>query len=256
MATFGAMACRVSGRTLSMTLTILTADRMWYGFLTGTYFPICATSLFGQACAVVFLSVFYYYSDDRARIRRMGVIALTTVCPVVVFVVCAISGATNLSFTGAAHVMGGIGDAFAIIMLGSPLEKVKVVLKTKSARALPVPLCCMCLVNTSLWLTFGLTTNDVFVIVPNCFGVVMCSIQVALCVIYRGGGSTVVTDPVLLMESTDLELGARSDCASNTEGLRSPSLSSIGTPKDHMFETEYAALRSPSAAALVPTVIA
>lgn len=230
--------------------------RMWYGFLTSTFFPICATSLFGQACAVVFLSVFYYYSDDRARIRRMGVIALAMVSPVVVFVVCTIAGATGLSITSAAQVMGGVGDAFAIIMLGSPLEKVKVVLKTKSARALPVPLCCMCLVSTSLWLSFGLTTNDMFVIVPNCFGVVMCSIQVALCVIYRGGGPTVVTDPVLLLDSMDLEVGSRSDCASDIERLSSPSLSRAGTPKDRVFETEYTALRSPSAAALVPTVIA
>lgn len=234
---------------------------MWYGFLTGTYFPICATSLFGQTCALIFFSVFYYYSDDRARIRHMAFIALSLVSPVVVFVICTIAGATGQSVTDAARVMGGIGDAFAIIMLGSPLEKVKVVIKTRSARALPVPLCCMCLVNTSLWLTFGLTTSDVFVIVPNCFGVVLCSIQVALCIVYRGGGgaSAVVTDPVLLEESMDLKVGARSDCSSDMEDLRSLSLSPVDSPKDRVFESdlaEYAALRSPSAASLVPTIIA
>lgn len=226
---------------------------MWYGFLTSTYFPICVTAVFAQTCSVIFASIFYYYSDDRLRIRRMLYIALCLVIPIVLFVICTMSGATGLGATQAAHILGGIGDAFAIIMLGSPLEKIKVVIKTKSSRALPVPLCCMCLVNTSLWLSFGLTTGDVYVILPNCFGVVLCSLQVALCIIYRSSaGDAIVTDPTLVDTCTsEMEEGV-STVPSEGEYSLSMSSITIKSPKLCSFESEivdYAALRSPSAAA-------
>lgn len=134
-------------------------------------------------------------------------------------------------------------------------------LRTKSSAALPAAMCCMSLVNTSLWLTYGIMNRDMFLLVPNSCGVVLCSIQVALCVIYRDnktGGSSAAS--VVDTEPCECSLGSlEAGYCRQSESLElslplTPS-SAFDSPKD-AFEAglaEYAPMRTPrSPAVLVP----
>lgn len=235
---------------------------MWYGYLKSRFFPLCVTSVFAQLCGSVFISIYYYHSIQKQRVRLMLLAAFCIVAPVVCFAGLTVAGLTGKSVTEAAYALGFVGASFSVSVLASPMERVKIVLRTKSATALPATLCCMSLVNTSLWLTYGAMNSDLFLLVPNSCGVVLCSIQVALCIIYRDksdawGGVEVETDATALtlesLESGELE---ESECSkSGVLSLAITPSSAVSSPKDTCFDpevSEYAPMRSPRS----PLVIA
>ena len=83
------------------------------------------------------------------------------------------------------HIIGKAAVVLCLAMFGSPLAAVKVVIQTRSAKAIPLPftlasvLCCFC------WTVFGLfKMNDANVYVTNALGLLFGVIQAALKVIY------------------------------------------------------------------------
>jgi solute carrier family 50 protein (sugar transporter) len=226
---------------------------MWYGYLTSKFFPLCLTSVFAQLCGSVFISIYYFHSAQRSRVRFMLIIAASIVSPVVCYTILTIAGLSGRTTTQVAHAIGYIGASFSISVLASPMERVKLVVRTKSAAALPAAMCCMSLVNTSLWLTYGIMSRDLFLVAPNSCGVVLCSIQVALCIIYRdknpGSSPACVTDTELC-ECSSLDTLEAGDCrASESLELSLPLTPSspFDSPKD-TFEpelAEYAPMRTP-----------
>ncbi|GMF59528.1 unnamed protein product [Phytophthora fragariaefolia] len=56
----------------------------------------------------------------------------------------------------------------------------KRVVRTKSAASLPISLCTVNLLNGLLWVAFGITEGDYYVLTPNAIGSVLSAVQVAL----------------------------------------------------------------------------
>ena len=56
----------------------------------------------------------------------------------------------------------------------------KRVVQTKSAASLPITLCSANLLNGLLWVAFGITEGDFYVLTPNAIGSVLSVAQVAL----------------------------------------------------------------------------
>lgn len=240
---------------------------MWYGVLTQTYL-ICMTTSFGQLCATVFFAVFYYWSDDRARVHRTVLIAAAMVVPIVGYAALSMTGATGQSIASAGVVMGLIGDTFSILMSGSPLVQIKDVMQTKSAESLPAPLICMSLVNSTMWLIFGFLENDVYVMLPNLFGVPLGLFQVALCVVYRKPKMPAALElPTQCCPHSQLETGRASDetvrvsdlSLLETLPLTPSALESPACRKESSFDSDvadFAPLRSPAASASFMSVSA
>ena len=42
----------------------------------------------------------------------------------------------------------------------------------------------MCALNGGLWLTYGLAVNDLFISIPNGFGLVVSALQLFFCVVF------------------------------------------------------------------------
>lgn len=93
---------------------------MWYGYLTSKFFPLCLTSVFAQLCGSVFISIYYYHSARRSRVRLMLAVAACVVAPVVCFTILTIAGLTGQTMAQVAHIMGYIGASFSISVLASP----------------------------------------------------------------------------------------------------------------------------------------
>lgn len=242
---------------------------MWYGVLSAKYFPVSFTSGFSQLCAAVFISTYYYWSSERRRVRTMLFIVLALLTPVFGFSIATLAGVTGRSSAQAAYIVGFVGSTCSLINLSAPMERVKTVLRTKSAAALPAGMCTMSLISASLWMTYGFLYQDLFLLVPNSCGVLLCSSQVALCFIYRDRKSAAtVTDPSLCEPIAPVRV--QDDCccqtqsvASSTSQVRSrksmPDLVLVvETPKETAIDAEsfeYTPMRSPAAslASLAPT---
>eukprot|EP00548_Thalassiothrix_antarctica_P013466 CAMPEP_0194177194 /NCGR_PEP_ID=MMETSP0154-20130528/11006_1 /TAXON_ID=1049557 /ORGANISM="Thalassiothrix antarctica, Strain L6-D1" /LENGTH=256 /DNA_ID=CAMNT_0038891695 /DNA_START=1 /DNA_END=771 /DNA_ORIENTATION=- len=81
--------------------------------------------------------------------------------------------------------IGNFGVVLCVFMFASPLAALKVVLRTKSAKAIPLPFTIASVLNCFFWTMTGLfEMKDYAIYVPNLLGLSFSLIQVALKVIY------------------------------------------------------------------------
>ena len=86
------------------------------------------------------------------------------------------------------RVIGSAGVVFCIAMFASPLAALKVVIQTKSARAIPLPFCVASTVNCLLWTVIGIfDMKDINIWLPNILGLSFSVIQVILKLVYGDG---------------------------------------------------------------------
>ncbi|KAG7395422.1 hypothetical protein PHYBOEH_003781 [Phytophthora boehmeriae] len=156
-----------------------------YGYLSGTYFPVFAINAAGTITSLVFSTVFYRWSSDRSALHKMGAAVFGWMAFVIEFIVLCKSDVISISSDKLEKIVGYLAVALNICLYASPLRTMKLVLSTKSAASLPAMMCCVNLVNGSLWVLYGILANDMFVLTPNAMGVVLSAIQVVLCIKYR-----------------------------------------------------------------------
>lgn len=91
-------------------------------------------------------------------------------------------------FKDPASIVGNVAVLFCVAMFGSPLAALKVVLKTKSAKSIPLPFTLATVLNCFLWSVFGLLEmKDVNIYFPNLLGLSFGLTQLALKLIYSDG---------------------------------------------------------------------
>lgn len=159
-----------------------------YGFLSSTYFPVMSINAFGALTSLVFTLVFYRWSSDRPTLHKMGAIAGGWALLVLLFAVLCKTSVIPLSSNIQKKIVGYIAVIINVALYAAPLQTMKLVLQTRSAVSLPATMCCVNLVNGSLWMLYGILANDMFVLTPNALGVVLSTVQVALCVKFRHSG--------------------------------------------------------------------
>jgi solute carrier family 50 protein (sugar transporter) len=172
-----------------------------YGFLSGAYFPVMSINAFGALTSLAFTAVFYRWSADRRPLHKMGAVTAAWVFIVLLFVVLCRTDVLALSSNAQEKIVGYIAVIINVVLYASPLQTMKLVLKTKSAASLPATMCCVNLVNGSLWVLYGILAADMFVLSPNALGVALSAVQVALCVKFRDGdrgGESAKCDAVIV----------------------------------------------------------
>lgn len=156
-----------------------------YGYLSDDIFPLCATYLFGDAVAILYIMGFYRYTSDQTYVLKVIAAAGSALLVVTLYAVLGKVGITHQSTDRVAEIIGFIGIAMSIILYASPLETIRRVISTKSASSIPILLCVAGTVSNALWTAYGLVIVDYFVIIPNSICLVLASIQVVLYVIYN-----------------------------------------------------------------------
>ncbi|KMZ94722.1 hypothetical protein PVMG_02611 [Plasmodium vivax Mauritania I] len=72
----------------------------------------------------------------------------------------------------------------SIVNFGAPLSYVQIVIKKKNSSLIPLEIATGSLVCSFLWVTYGFTIKDGFVIVPNLCGFILSLLQIALILLY------------------------------------------------------------------------
>lgn len=186
---FSENACLVTacGCMLWMAYAIATPDRMT---------PLI-TNIIGFIIQGSYCVIFVIYSSNgpsRSRVRSKMFGSYLIVILIVSFAFGALHkhAATTLipDFTESGDsqqtiFLGLIASAFNIGVYAAPLSVMRLVIETKNAESMPLPLTTMGLFGSCIWFFYGLYVDDIFILVPNCVGMVLSTMQLLLIVKYR-----------------------------------------------------------------------
>ncbi|GMF40056.1 unnamed protein product [Phytophthora lilii] len=131
------------------------------------WFPVFACFLYGECCAVVFLSVYTFYCSDKGYVARTLAVFLTVLALITSYAVVGGLGYTGQSTKSVGTIVGILADCAGICLYGAPMEKLFQVLKHKSAVFINVHMVIAGLVNNSIWLVYGILITNWFIIFIN-----------------------------------------------------------------------------------------
>ncbi|KAL4159216.1 hypothetical protein PRNP1_004982 [Phytophthora ramorum] len=168
-------------------VTLFANCHVWavYGYMIENWFPIFWIYLFGDAVALVFLSVYWRYTNQRRYTNRALLIMASILAVVTIYAVVGGLGYTSQSRDNMGSVMGFFADVSAICLYAAPMEKLFQVLKYKSAVFINAHMVIAGLTNNCLWFTYGLLTDNWFIISPNILFISLNSFTLVLCVVFN-----------------------------------------------------------------------
>ncbi|KAF4318875.1 hypothetical protein G195_007877 [Phytophthora kernoviae 00238/432] len=140
--------------------------------------------LYGEVCAVVFLSVYAYYTTDKYYVIRVLGVFLSALSLVTVYAIVGGLGYTGQTTKQVSTIIGVMADVAGIFLYGAPMEKLLPVLKHKSAVFINVHMVITGLVNNSIWLVYGILITNWFIMFINVLFVVVNTFTVCLYRIY------------------------------------------------------------------------
>mmetsp|Transcript_20295 Transcript_20295/g.46112 ORF Transcript_20295/g.46112 Transcript_20295/m.46112 type:complete len:238 (-) Transcript_20295:90-803(-) len=146
----------------------------------------------------VLLGMFYvltgYYLTASDSIRRRLEIMMGTVISLWLIV-----GYAACYFEDVKHrndLLGITANVLCLTLFASPLSTAAIVIQTKSAASINPIFAVMQVVNCTMWTTYGLAINDIFLLIPNALGLVLGLMQCALLFLYRGAKAGQTVEPV------------------------------------------------------------
>ncbi len=95
--------------------------------------------------------------------------------------------AIMLSTNVASAIIGKVGVLFCVILFASPLAALQTVIRTKSAKSIPLPFTLTCILNCFLWTVYGFDMKDFNIYFPNLLGLLSSLAQLALIALYGNG---------------------------------------------------------------------
>lgn len=158
----------------------------WYGLPVVSHrwenFPVVTINGLGILLEFCFILIYFVFTSAREKIK----VALMTISIVLMFCVAALISAFIFhDHRLRKEFIGSIGLVASIAMYGSPLVAVKQVIQTKSVEFMPFYLSFFSFLASSLWMTYGLLSNDIFLASPNLVGSPLGIVQLVLYCKYR-----------------------------------------------------------------------
>lgn len=149
--------------------SLLANSHVWmmYGVLTGMWFPVFSCFLYGEVCAIVFISVYSYYCTDKRYVVRVISTFVGALSLITIYVIVGGLGYTGQSTSQVSTIVGCFADFAGICLYGAPMEKLFQVLKHKSAVFINVHMVYAGIVNNIFWLTYGILVTNWFIIFIN-----------------------------------------------------------------------------------------
>ncbi|KAF4136675.1 Sugar efflux transporter for intercellular exchange [Phytophthora infestans] len=161
-----------------------------YAYLVDNILPLFVNCCFGMFTSVVFGAIYYHYSKDRTHIHKVCAITFAVLVIYAIYYILGTTGVINQSDDAVEKLLGVVSDIVSLVMYASPLEAMKQVIQTKDATTLPIIISAIFLTNTTVWTVFAFADDDMFVVVPNAIGMLVCIAQVVLFVMYPPRNTT------------------------------------------------------------------
>ncbi|XP_073970490.1 sugar transporter SWEET1-like [Rhodnius prolixus] len=136
-------------------------------------------NIVGLILNIVYLSVFYTYTKDKFDVfRSLGKV----IAGVAVLITYAqLESEERIEFN-----FGVIVTILLLTLIGAPLFNLKEILRSQDTSSLPFPMISCGTVVTFLWLLYGIIIKNIFIQIQNVVGCTLCSVQLALCLMYPG----------------------------------------------------------------------
>ncbi|KAL4174973.1 hypothetical protein KRP22_006901 [Phytophthora ramorum] len=168
-------------------VALLLCNHIWliYAYTVKNIFPLFSVCVYGDVVATLYIVIYAKWCSDRVYVAKSIVVAGILLALVTTYAVLVASGAISQSRHQLGLVLGYLANVATFAMYISPLEKLKLVIQTKSSAAIPALLCGIIFVNSTLWLINGIVDDDLFIVVPNVVGLLLSATQLTLYVIYR-----------------------------------------------------------------------
>ncbi|KAG7384538.1 hypothetical protein PHYPSEUDO_002526 [Phytophthora pseudosyringae] len=139
---------------------------MMYGYLEDMWFPVFSCFLYGECCAVVFLTLYTYYCSDKGYVVRTLAVFLAVLGLITLYAIVGGLGYTGQTTASVSTVLGIFADCAGISLYGAPMELFQV-LKHKSAVCINVHMVYAGIVNNIVWLAYGVLITNWFIIFIN-----------------------------------------------------------------------------------------
>ncbi|POM69297.1 MtN3-like protein [Phytophthora palmivora] len=191
-------------------VALLLGNHVWllYAYVVENIFPLFSVCVFGDIVLVIYVAIYAKYCPDRAYVVKTIIVGAIPFVLVTVYAILVAVKAIDQSRSQFGDILGYLANVATFALYVSPFEKIKLVIKTKSSAAIPVLLCGIIFINSSLWLINGIIDNDLFIVVPNVAGVTLTAIQLTLYYIYRPDRHTSSMDTAdSELTTLDLETG-------------------------------------------------
>lgn len=131
----------------------------------------------GLALNIVYLLIFFNYTSQKVKSwAQMGIAGAVSAALI------AYSNAEDPKLVE--NRFGLIITAFMFYLIASPLFDLGEIIKNQSTEGLPFPIILSATVVTFMWLLYGITLKNTFIVVQNVVAFVLCSAQLSLFVIY------------------------------------------------------------------------
>ncbi|KAG6622747.1 MtN3-like protein [Phytophthora cinnamomi] len=205
-------------------VALLLCNHVWlvYAYTVKNIFPLFSVCIFGDVVLAIYIAIYARWCPDRKYVVKCIVMGAVPFVLVTIYAILVACGTIPQSRHQLGVVLGYLADVTTLALFMSPFEKVKLVIQTKSSAAIPVLLCAIIFVNSSLWLINGIVDDDLFIVVPNVVGVLLTAIQLTLYFVYRPGRT------VSSAHTGESELGIVVELESDTA-------KQVPTPNDSAF---------------------
>ncbi|KAI8546171.1 hypothetical protein RHMOL_Rhmol07G0097000 [Rhododendron molle] len=131
----------------------------------------------GVVIELVYLLLFFRYSDRRKKLRVVGIMLVECVIlAALAILVMTLAHTTKVRST----TVGSIALVGNVLMYASPLSVMKMVITTRSVEYMPLSLSLASLANGICWTTYAVIRFDPFIAVPNGLGMVFGLAQLVL----------------------------------------------------------------------------
>jgi len=82
------------------------------------------------------------------------------------------------------YLLGHLAIVIFVVFTASPLQAAPEIYKTQDSSSMNLPLSVTLLVNCCCWLSFSIAIDDIFIMIPEAFGVLVALIQIGICLKY------------------------------------------------------------------------
>ncbi|KAI3726957.1 hypothetical protein L1987_66764 [Smallanthus sonchifolius] len=135
----------------------------------------------GFIIEVVFITIFFIYSTWSGRKKIVMVLIFEVVFTAAIV---AVTLTCFHTYASRSMVVGLICIVINILMYASPLTVMKMVIKTKSVKYMPLSLSVATFANSIVWCGYALLQFDPYILVPNALGTLSAIVQLVLYATY------------------------------------------------------------------------
>ncbi|XP_012226760.1 sugar transporter SWEET1 isoform X1 [Linepithema humile] len=147
-----------------------------YALMLGD-FTMIVVNLFGLATSLSYMIWYYHFTSNTQKVHKL-------IFKITIFVLMLIGYAQIEDSTKIEYRFGIVVTVLLLLLIGAPLVHISDVIKTKNTEILPFPLIFMGTFVSFLWLLYGFSIDNIFVIFQNAVGLALNVAQLSLFIIF------------------------------------------------------------------------